>query len=486
MDMRKALCVGMLLSLLLFRLATAEDAFDQQPPWQRATSWPDRIIVTLAADPRYSFFVTWRTDGTVGETKAEIAAATPDARFDSAAESIPAESETVMVAAPKVSGSDIVGNPPPPRVTYHTATFSQLEADTLYAYRVRGGEEKWSAWRQVRTAPERGSVQFLYFGDAQNGIRSHVSRVFDMAAKVAPGARFMIHGGDLVNTPLDDAEWAAWYAAGGNLLRTIPSLPVPGNHDYVNFGTETVYISERRVTPFWRPQFALPVVSELPEDLHETVYDLRYGGDLHVFAIDSTGIAFDRQMQWLAKHLETTEAKWRVVAMHHPLFAFMADKDHPALMERRKQLLAVLDSHDVDLVLTGHWHSYQRGESGKDARQNTPDAPHGIDTAYVVLASTVKMGSNKPDGWKEYDDFALSRHVDRTPMFASIRADAEALRVDAVDATGEISDAFALRKTVDGKKTITNGRQNLLPARDDNTVGPYQALEEPAKFDMPH
>ena len=75
----------------------------------------------------------------------------------------------VAMAAPDNFGLGVVH--------YHSAVFDGLQPDTLYAYRVRGAEGAWSEWIQTRTAPATGPVKFAYFGDAQNGILSHWSRV---------------------------------------------------------------------------------------------------------------------------------------------------------------------------------------------------------------------------------------------------------------------------------------------------------------------
>jgi phosphodiesterase/alkaline phosphatase D-like protein len=59
---------------------------------------------------------------------------------------------------------------------HHSAQLGDLEPNTLYAYRVGGGEV-WSEWFHHRTAGrEPAPFSFLYFGDAQNDIRSLWSR----------------------------------------------------------------------------------------------------------------------------------------------------------------------------------------------------------------------------------------------------------------------------------------------------------------------
>src|SRR5690606_37426213 len=105
-----------------------------------------------------------------------------------------------------------------------------------YAYRVRGGNT-WSEWFQFRTAGgDFAPISFLYFGDAQNSIKSHFSRVIREAWRELPGAKLMLHAGDLVNTRegIHDDEWGEWFEAGGFLHAMVASLPVAGNHKFLN------------------------------------------------------------------------------------------------------------------------------------------------------------------------------------------------------------------------------------------------------------
>ena len=86
---------------------------------------------------------------------------------------------------------------------------------------------------RTRTAHDRPApFSFIYFGDAQNSVLSHWSRVVRAAYKQAPHAAFSIHAGDLVNTAHRDREWAEWFKAGGWIHASVPSIPVPGNHEY--------------------------------------------------------------------------------------------------------------------------------------------------------------------------------------------------------------------------------------------------------------
>lgn len=485
---------AVLATCLSFGAAAHHPQGAQQPPWQAPSSWPDRIITTIAGDPATSFSVTWRTDHSVGAAIAQITPARNDSRFDLDAETFTADTaqQQLDVVAGPHGEEKILTNQGLPPVHYHSITFKGLDPDTLYAYRVRGEKGRWSAWRQIRTAPKDGPVRFIFFGDAQTGIRSHITRSFDTAARIAPDARFAIHGGDIVNTAMYDKEWAEWFEALGRTHKVMPAIPAAGNHDYINFDKgryggdrvkEKNFVAERAVDPLWTSQFTLPEVPELPEGLRETVYDVRYTKDLHIFVLDSTGIAWDAQLGWLEGELAKSDARWKVVTMHHPIYSHVGGREHPAHKERRLAFLKVMERNDIDVIITGHRHSYQRGDYGDGVARFDIGDDHKVDSVFIITAASTKRGESKVQGWQEFSDaqggdFKLERHADNVPLFAVFDLDGDTLSYRAVDALGDIYDAFMLTKDADGQKTIKNGEEALGPILDRSNTGRYRKWDD--------
>ena len=216
-------------------------------------------------------------------------------------------------------------------------------------------------------------------------------------------------------------------------------------------------------------QFRLPVEEALPDALHEAVYAIPYTQDLHLYAIDSHGPDFDLQMEWLAGQFAGNDAKWRIIYMHHPYFSWVGDgleKEEQTL--RRAMFDAFLERHDVDLVLTGHRHSYQRAESGPGVDAVDKAASYAVDTVFLVTASTIKRGTTKTDGWKKWaaerdGNFTLTRWGDDVPLFGVIRIDGGELRFSAMDALGHTYDQFTLSKDSNGRKTLQNGAAAFGP-----------------------
>ena len=180
---------------------------------------PDRVVLTWNDNTTSTQSVTWRTDTSVLSSKAEIAKANANGR---ALETTEYKAKTTFFE------SDIN------KAHYHNVTFKNLEPNTLYAYRVGDGEN-WTEYYHFKTASlDAEPFSFIYFGDAQNEVKTHWSRVFREAFRDAPRAAFTLHAGDLIDEHYMDAQWGEWHQAPDWVNGTIPVIATPGNHEYLN------------------------------------------------------------------------------------------------------------------------------------------------------------------------------------------------------------------------------------------------------------
>jgi 3',5'-cyclic AMP phosphodiesterase CpdA len=414
----------------------------------------------------------------VTSTRAEIALAVADARFDLAAQSEPAQTVSLNLDAVTRAALNIPFKPNEglPAVSYHSVRFDGLKPDTLYAYRVMGGDDKWSEWFQTRTAPESGPVRFIYMGDAQNGILSHWSRTIRAAFQTAPDARFMLHAGDLINRGSRDFEWAEWFKAGGFLHAMVPAVPVAGNHEYEALGA-TEADRARALSFLWRPQFRLPAEPTLPAELQETVYAIRYTQDLHLFVLDTNQTDLKVQIDWLDRQLRASQARWRIVTMHHPVFSSGTGRDNDKL---REALLPVLLKHKVDLVLQGHDHTYARGMIADD--QQTPQRSsfgkdNALTTMFVNSVSGPKQYKFKADGWTDYQPSGvnLERQGENSQFYQVISIDGNVLDYTAYTADGAQYDRVVVEKSQNGVKRVTRNENTAPPQRTYQNTLPYKS-----------
>ena len=73
----------------------------------------------------------------------------------------------------------------------------------------------------------------------------------------------------------------------------------------------------------------------------------------------------EKQLQWIDKTLNESDAKWKIVMGHHPVYAQTKKSDHERI-EMQEKLKPILDKYNVDAYMAGHIHSFQhiKPESG--------------------------------------------------------------------------------------------------------------------------
>ena len=411
--------------------------------WEIPSKDPDRIILTFNGNPSTKRAVTWRTDSSVKKAEAQIAVAGINSDFVKEASTYTANTEEFDLGLYKSNKSLIVN--------YHSVVFENLKPKTLYAYRV-GFAENWSEWIQFKTANDTYSpTQFVYFGDAQNDILNHWSRVIRMAYKTAPDASFVIHAGDLVDSAHKDNEWAQWFKAGGFIHSQWTAIPVVGNHEFQRFdGYEGTL--PRRLSIQWRPQFTLPVEENLDEKLHETVYSVEYQ-DILVLVLNSTG-HLEEQTEYIREKLTNSDAKWKIVTNHHSVFSPAEGRDFEYA---RKVWKPMFEKYGVDLVLNGHDHTYARGHTPVKS-QNVNES--GIfKTLYVTSVSGPKQYKIDKVKIKNYevDGYKSDKMGEETQFFQVINIDNNKLTYSAYTTLGDLYDRAIITKDFsNGEKTISN------------------------------
>jgi hypothetical protein len=407
--------------------------------WEIPSKDPDRIILTFNGDPATSRAVTWRTDTTVTKAVAQIAVATENSEFEDEAKSVEATTEEFDLGLYKGNNSL--------KVHYHSVNFEDLDANKLYAYRVGDGDEHWSEWIQFKTAKaEYAPTTFVYFGDAQNDVLSHWSRVIRMAYQTAPDAAFVVHAGDLINRSHKDQEWAEWYKAGGFIHSQWTAIPAVGNHEFYPLEKG----ESKQLAIQWRPQFTLPVEKSVPEKLHETVYTVDYQ-DIRIIVLNSN-TALEEQTTYLEEQLKTSDAKWNIITCHHSVFSPAKGRDFEFA---RKNWKPLLDKYNVDLVLNGHDHTYARGHA--PLRTTTSAGENDFTTMYVTSVSGPKQYELDEEQLKAYekDGYTLDKSGEQTQFYQVITVENNSLTYIAYTATGEEYDRAVIVKDFEtGKKEL--------------------------------
>ena len=452
----------------------------------RPTAIPDRIILTWTGDTARTQAVTWRTDAAVKKAFAQIAPAGAAPKFVDQARSVDAASQ------PLATNLGVAH--------FHSAVFAGLEPSTLYAYRVGDGVN-WSEWFHFKTAADKAEpFSFIYFGDAQNDIKSLWSRVIRGAYGDAPKARFIVHAGDLVDHGTNDAEWGEWFAGGGWVNGMVPSIPTPGNHEYERPRADREaeakawadarakaaqeaelagkpldparlaekFVPKAVLSSHWRPQFALP--ENGPEGLKETAYFVDYQGT-RIVSLNSNERR-QEQVGWLDEVLAKNPNRWTIVTFHHPIYSAAKDRDNK---EVRDLWQPSFDKYKVDLVLQGHDHTYAR--SGLRAYENVATGTSGQDvesgTVYVVSVSGPKMYDLQKVDW-------MKRAAEDTQLYQIIKIDGDKLTFEAKTATGDLYDAFDLVKRAGRPNELVDRAPRTPENRRATPLGSQKPAAQPA------
>ncbi len=385
------------------------------------TAFPDRVILNVTETPETAVAVNWRTETSVDHGQVQWAVATSGPEFIKVVHTLSARTESLSVQNGEIT---IEAN-------YHSARLDSLAPGNTYVYRVGFGDQ-WSEWFQFKTPDSGQTLAFLYFGDAQNSVKSMWSRVIREAYKKMPQVDFMLHAGDLINRSNEDIEWGEWFHAGSFLHATVPGLMTPGNHEYA----KGVILA-----PQWKKQFNLPTNG--PKGLDETCYQINYKNlkmiSLDAEQIDESETFAAQQAAWLDSILTHDPRPWNIVTLHYPFYSTSPTRNNPKLRERFKP---IIDKHKVDMVLQGHDHAYGRG-SVSNAPASASTREKSSETVYVVSVSGPKMYEVSDDPW-------MDRRGMNTQLFQLITIEGDLLKYNSFTATGELYDSFELKKGKSG------------------------------------
>ena len=303
--------------------------------------------------------------------------------------------------AKRVEGSKL----PVPEGWLHQVTITGLRPSTRITYRIRCGHLAGRGGN-VATAPRAGEgFSFVALGDTRNGHDDH--RLVALgAAKLAPDVLF--HTGDMVpsGTP---AEWRPFFDIEAALLSSALVVPALGNHEHIQ-GRD-----------MFRHYF--PCRERGPAGTESCVRDY---GDTRFIVLDTQGSL--EQISWVRTMLQGWKDKLTVVIFHRPIHTM---SHHPPLPTWQMLLHPVLVERDVDLVLQGHNHVYERFE---------------IDgVTYVTTggggAPLYPVGSPGDEDDPRWRKAAAARHHYVVGRVAAGGAD-----IEAIDArTGAVLDRFSIR-----------------------------------------
>jgi acid phosphatase type 7 len=227
-------------------------------------------------------------------------------------------------------------------VTYqYRVRLESLTPGTSYKYRVvhtvQGKKLAKSRIATFRTWPDGGeTATFVVYGDSRTSPDGHAA----LARRFKPyQPDFILHTGDVLSTGDAYNQWERqFFEPLEATLGTTPLFVARGNHDG----------SAKDMLTWLEPS---------GDAEEKSGGRMRYTftcGPVHVAVLDS--YADDPETPaWLDRDLAASQAPWKIVMYHEPTFDFGGH-----LSSWGRDLLPVLARHNVDVVLAGHSHLYER------------------------------------------------------------------------------------------------------------------------------
>ncbi|WP_193078869.1 FN3 domain-containing metallophosphoesterase family protein [Brevibacterium aurantiacum] len=352
---------------------------------------------------------------------------------------------------------------------YNHASMTGLEPDTEYSYQVGSEEDGYSAVAQFDTGGSGGDSEFLVFGDPQVGAgggqpddATGWDRTLNSGLETAQDPRFFFSLGDQVNSAGDQGQYEQYLAP--EATQEVPQATTIGNHDVASKSYEQ--------------HFNRPNVSSD----HGEGGLVASGGDY--WFIDS-GVLFininsndsdtDEHAEFIdevvAEHGD--EARWTVLGFHHSIYSTATHNSDLDVKRLREAIPPVAARNDIDLVVSGHDHIYNRtflmdaeGKKVESSDAGLEQEKEEGQTMYLTLTSS--SGSKFYDYVPGLDWEAKSVHND-IPAFTRVRVSDEALRATTYEVPAEgtqQAEAQAASEQIDDVEITRSGDDAPEPGTD--------------------
>lgn len=319
----------------------------------------------------------------------------------------------------------------------HKVTATGLKPGTAYRYRAGDGlDNHWSPVGAFTTAAaDTEAFTFLYTTDPQGTTEKDYdtwNHTLQAAVKTFPTAKFIAVTGDLVDNGDIENQWKWLLNQPQAILAKTPLVPVVGNH-------------ESKAHPNFGYHFNLPNVSNTGAKPDGSVYSFDYG-PAHFMVINTeyneasgADAVYEKQVRWLRSEAAGTKKKWKIVLLHRSPYSVASHSSDTDVLFFRKKLTGLFDELGIDLVLSGHDHTYTRTYPmyGNVPQTNTKK---GADGSLLNPKGTLYLVSNAA-GIKRYTPksgpfpYAVKFGQPNKEMFSGVTVTASEIAVQAYTTT---------------------------------------------------
>lgn len=270
------------------------------------------------------------------------------------------------------------------------AVFYNLDYSEKYTYKIvdENADMLFSAsFSTDEKNPEE--FTFMHISDTQD--EKHNGKIWaklmENAYSHSENVDLILHTGDMVQYGGDEELWQKMLGNVSDYVTTVPVMLTSGNHSYWSDYTNGYDSIEYNHTTINIPQ----------QNSNNGIYYSFDVGNVHFTVLssgdsESKGVG-SKQRKWLESDLKSTDKKWKIVAIHNPLYSpgkYGSSKDRNKIARSMQKTLGkIFNDYSVDLVLEGHDHafaltkpmSYDSNPVSYNIMKNTVD---GIQCEYIV------------------------------------------------------------------------------------------------------
>jgi predicted MPP superfamily phosphohydrolase len=260
--------------------------------------------------------------------------------------------------------------------TNHFIQISNLAADTRYYYQIGTSTQVLEnrVNQHFTTAVSPGTVKpFRFwaigdFGKGNQGQRDVYQSFLQHTSTKETDLLIML--GDNAYPDGTDQQYQQYvFQVYDSLFRYLPFVSTPGNHDYnsVNrFDPPTQHTG-----PYY-DILNFPTQGQMGglASNTELYYSFDYG-NVHFVCLNSelqawTSSSNSTMLNWLRQDLQTNNKEWIICYFHQPPYSRGSHNSDDIwellMLAMRQNVLPILEQYDVDLVLSGHSHVYERSK----------------------------------------------------------------------------------------------------------------------------
>ncbi|WP_082238761.1 metallophosphoesterase [Niameybacter massiliensis] len=397
------------------------------------------------------------------------------------------------------------------------AIAKDLKPNSTYYY----SYTKNGVWTEAISYKTQNPEQFsfIYVGDPQIGSSSgnaatgseeeqgqdlatrndsfNWSNTINSALAIRPNASFVLSAGDQIQTrdkknkdPLytgNEIEYAGYLSA--DALKSLPVATTVGNHDALSSN--------------YTYHFNNPNASDLGSTYAGGDYYFSYGEALFI-NLNTNNLNVAEHQAFIEQAVkESSDTSWRIVTLHQDIYGSGEHSNEPEIVNLRYSLIPIFEANNIDVVLTGHDHTYSRTfllEGGKldQSTMITEDefdayfeGEVAIDDKYTNYLASVEdakavnvtnasgevvdpqgilyMTANSSTGSKYYglvekqQAYVAARWQENVPTFSIVDITKDRFTIDTyrTDTMEKIDNTFSIVKTQASKKAIaTDNKAN--------------------------